>query len=658
MTPFRVARRAVLAALVLAPAVFLPPAADIFGLPKLVVIAVAVLVAVVALAVAPPAGRSGRRASARPVPRAAWFALAFLGAQALAVLASVDRWTSFFGAHERYGGLLPLALHLGMAALVVVPWRDDRDGVWSVAAAMALGGAVLATYVLCQAVGVDAIDWVEKSGAGVRYQAGSMGNSNFAAAYLGTVLPLLWPLARRAEVRWMRLATIALGLELAAALVATKGRGGLLAALVGGGVVLALAGPTRRLDWSRRRWAAVAGLLVVTLTAIGLLLATTTDVLRTESVDIRQREWAGAIGVFLDRPLLGRGPDTFLLSYPPHRTAADGAALGLQIADKPHDVLLELASGSGLIGLGAFLALVGAILVPGVAAVGRRERADRLLPAAFLGTAIGYLAQALFSFDVPGLASVWWVALAVVVLHTEPTVDAKRSPTRTTARWPWLVGSTASLAIVAVLGQATAADLVAGRALAGRGPGAVADAERALARQPHQPAYALLAGGAAEDAVLTTEDAAARGPLLARALAAYRHGLDQQPDNVLLLAGLARTVTLVGRNGETAAFAEADQRWKDALALDPYDWELHRGYGLMLNHWANAGAPGARERAADELRRTVALRPDQAATWSTLALVLESLGRADEAARAAWRGAALAPDDADARALAERLTRP
>jgi Flp pilus assembly protein TadD len=214
------------------------------------------------------------------------------------------------------------------------------------------------------------------------------------------------------------------------------------------------------------------------------------------------------------------------------------------------------------------------------------------------------------------------------------------------------------LAVVVSLAHAQVADLAAGRSLAVDGAPAVTSARRAFGLRPHQPAYALLLGGAAESAAATTEDEAARRPILAEALAAYRRGIRQQPENVLLLAGLARTTTLVARSGEPAAFEEADAQWGRVLELDPYDWELHRGYGLMLNSWANAtgGAVATRSAAADELRRTVDLHPVDGSTWSTLALVLESLGRHADAAAAARRGADLSPGDPEARALADRLT--
>src|SRR5204862_474853 len=69
-----------------------------------------------------------------------------------------------------------------------------------------------------------------------------------------------------------------------------------------------------------------------------------TDLLRTESFSIRAREWSAALDAFGHHPILGTGPDTFEYSFPRYRNRADGAELGLQIADKPHNVFLEHAT--------------------------------------------------------------------------------------------------------------------------------------------------------------------------------------------------------------------------------------------------------------------------------------------------------------------------
>jgi O-antigen ligase/Flp pilus assembly protein TadD len=655
--------------LVGAPAVFVPSMGDIFGLPKLGWVAVCVAVALVAFVVEGPGADDD---DGRPMPRPAVlpFVVAFVAVVALATLTSIDRSTSLLGSYERYGGLLPLLLHLGLAALVLATWWRDPDDTRRLAAAIVGGGIVVASYVIVQVLGFDVIDWVEKSGAGVQYQAGTMGNGDFAAAYLGCALPLAWPLVQGAARRWQRVAIVAAAVELAVALVATKGRGGLLALAVGAVVAVGVVRPWQgSTTWRGRGMAVVCGGAAAVVALLAVVAVATSDVLRTESLDVRTREWAGGVAIFLDRPITGTGPDTYLLRYPAHRSVADGRALGLQIADKPHNLLVEYASSTGILGLAAFLALVGAIFWWGMrATLGRPTPDERLLPAAFLAVAAAYLAQSLFSFDVPALVGVWWVSLAVVVVHGDPVlVEARTSKPRKGARHaaaprpslPLTAGAgVVALLLVGVTLKAVVADVSAGRALATTGETALAHGEAALRMNPAQPAYALTVGAAGEQAGATTADDAARPDLFRRAIAGYRHGLADQPDNVVLRAGLARTLTLLGRAVDRGAFVEADREWRRAIVLDPNDWELHEAYGLMLNDWANAsGSRELRSKAAGELQRALEIRPDRAATWTTLALVLESLGRNQEAAAAAARGLYLDPSNQQAKAIADRLAR-
>lgn len=657
-------RAAVLGVLGLAPVVFWPAASDIFGLPKLAVVVVGVVVAAVAVVAG---GAPGWRST--PVPAVARPLAVFVGAFALATAFSISPATSVLGSYERYNGLLPLLVHVLLASLIVVLWWSDPKATWAIAAAAVAGGVGLAVYVLLQVAGIDPIDWVEKSGGVVRYQAGTMGNSNFAAAYLGTILPLVWPLHRAASQTWVRLLVAVAGVAVAAALVATKGRGGLVAAGVGLVVALALVRPPLPADPARRRAVTAGG--AVGLLALGLVAVyavTSTDLLRTDSFEVRKREWAGGLAVFADRPILGTGPDTFFLRYPGHRTLRDGRELGLQIADKPHNLAIEYAATTGIVGLAAFGVLLGSVGLAAIRGLRRvPEIGDRVLPAGFVAATGGYFAQSLFSFEVPALAGLGWALLAGVVVHVDPRLAARREakPTKRKGKarqearpGAVVVGAVAALAVIIVglLGRFVLADLHAGRSLASSdGDRALDHAERAASLHPWQPAYALSAGGAAEELGATTERDERRPEYLADAAAHYRSGLELQEDNVLLLAGLARTLTLTARSGvDRSAFAEADATWQRSIELDPLDWELHLGYGLMLNSWANAGAD-RRAAAAAALQRSVDIRPEQASTWSTLALVHESLGQLPEAAYASARGAALAPEDPEARALADRL---
>jgi hypothetical protein len=101
----------------------------------------------------------------------------------------------------------------------------------------------------------------------------------------------------------------------------------------------------------------------------------------------RAELWRAALAMWRERPLLGIGPDVFRHIY--------GTHLGLTLFDDrihTNSLYLELLTGAGVIGLGAFLWLAGAALIEGWRALAYageptadRQRGGIILLAAMLG---------------------------------------------------------------------------------------------------------------------------------------------------------------------------------------------------------------------------------------------------------------------------------
>lgn len=613
---------ALLAGVVAVPAVFLPTANDAFGLPKLLTAAVLVVVGWAAWAAQrrPAWPRFGQ------VERAV---AAYIGVVGVATITSIGRIDSLFGSYERYGGLLPLLVHVAFGALLVVAFRGRPDRLALIPVAVTVAAAAVAAYVLLQTAGIDFVQWQEASGADVRYQAGSMGNSDFAGGLLGIALPFAAATAARRQGRGRWVATVASAV-IVVGLVATRSRGGLAAALVGLGV---LAFVERRRIPRRVRVASALGVLaIVTVVALRPAPVEQSGLLRTASFEVRAREWAGAVDAFLERPILGTGPDTFEFVFPQHRSREDGAELGLQIADKPHSILLEKASDTGVLGLAAYLAVMVTAL-----RVARRRPTET---AVFVAGLAAYLAQGAVSIDVPPLALLGWVAIAGIVAAAEPPPARpdKRTPRPTTGRVAVAAGVAAVL-VVGLVVTATA-DLAAHDQ----------QWETAVSRNRVQPFYRFGAAFAAERRGAEAKDAATRSAAFVEARRRYGEVLDMQPRSVFAMLGMARVETLARR------FPEADAWWKRAAAADPNDWEVHNSYGLMLNSWANAsrGDRSLRGQAAEQLEAALRIKPDHVPALVNLAKIRAALGDESGARAAAERALRLDPGNAEAKALAGR----
>ncbi|HVF74183.1 MAG TPA: O-antigen ligase family protein [Acidimicrobiales bacterium] len=587
-----------LAALVAVPLVILPPAADIFGLPKLVVVAVAAAVGWLA--------SPGRLRSIR-MGALEWAVVAYVGVVAISSLFSRSVLDSVFGSHQRYGGLLPLLVYLWFAALVVVAFRGRPDRLDLVPVAVVGSAAVVAAYVLLQTAGVDVYEWEQAAGGTTRYAAGFMGNPDFAGGLLGMALPF----GVRAALMRNRWLFGAATLVVAAGLVATRSRGGLLAGAVG----LLVLGIVERDRVPRRVWVGAGALTGVALALVALRpsFVERTELLRTESVEARGRQWAGAWQVFLDSPVIGTGPDTFEFAFPAHRSGEDGRTLGMQIADKPHNVLLEKATDTGVLGFAAYAAVIVLAF--------RRARREA---AVFVAGLAAYLAQAFVSIDVPPLALLGWVMIAGIVAASAPAAKATRKQAPMVAR-------TVAAAAVVVLGAvALRADLAAGSG----------DWETAASWHPGQPTYRFGAAFADE-----------RGRRFDEAMRHYDDVLAWQPHSVHALAGRARAL------GQAGEYPAADGSWRRAAELDPHNWEVHNGHALLLNAWSNAtrGDRDLRGRAVAKLELTLAIKPDHVPAWINLAKLRAALGDPDGTRRAAEEARRLDPANAEAASLLARL---
>lgn len=176
---------------------------------------------------------------------------------------------------------------------------------------------------------------------------GLMGNKNIAASWLILVvfLPVsgfLNPGASRREKIFFGLCA----LLSSGALLLTRSRAGILAALVSAGLYYCA---VRRVK-NRRIFAAFAA-AIAALAAVLLWSGLLSDV--------RWPIWRAALGMFADRPLLGWGPGAFGVLFPlfvrPDYYVTAGAS---PFNDFAHSRLLELLAGTGIAGTALYLGAV------------------------------------------------------------------------------------------------------------------------------------------------------------------------------------------------------------------------------------------------------------------------------------------------------------
>jgi O-antigen ligase/polysaccharide polymerase Wzy-like membrane protein len=630
-------RVCLMAAVFLSPLVFYRRTVDNFNLPKLTLLWVLGLLAL-ALWIA----WSAERRVWLPRFRLLYAAAAFWVAFVLATVFSQNRAVSLVGVHQRYDGLIPFTLYITIMIAIVGLYWERPDDVREIARAAAAGSILMAVYVLIQAAGLDWIPWRNPGGGNPVFPVGTMGNSNFAGAYLGVTIPFLIYVVTTAKSNFAKAVLgILAGVDLVA-LWTTQTRGG-LAGAVAALVTMAFMYRDRLPKWAR----AMAALVLVAGVALAALAASMVfrtasapssaappivGFFRTETFSSRADYWITALRIFRQHPVLGTGPETFYSNYPPNRTRADGALLGSAIPDKPHNIYLEYAANTGAIGLGSYLILAGLGLWYAYRRARKLQDQERLLLVAFLAAFAGYLVQGTFSIDVVPLAVTGWIALGSITALADPNVvDArerqaaaekqKRKPgskksrrssedtnqVSGSARWPIHAGIALSAAALLALGirPLVADEKAASEAVkqSGRTPvGEVAQGfEQAIRAFPLESTYRRFDATFAQKKAAAASDPAQKVRWLAKALARYQEAYRLLPTtaNLMSLAEVKTAWAEIDPN----RFAEADKAWAALAAYDSTNYQVHQKYAAMLNSWADAlgGDSALQQRAAKQL---------------------------------------------------------
>lgn len=348
------------------PLIFSASSEEVFAVPKLVALGAVGLLVLAAGTV----GYARRQIRFDPVPLVDWCAVVFLGLILASFAVSVDPEQSLWGERWQRQGLLAIFLYLlffyagrvflGRGELLLMLVRS-----------IGVGATLVAGYALIQWAGLDPI-WGELPANRV---FSTIGQPNALGAYLAFSIPLglsCWMIARS---RPSRLAWAAACLVQAVAAAATVSRGAYVAIAVSVvlfGVLLRTERTAlfRRLGLMMISVALLAGaIFTVSASArdsIGQIsdrIAATGDLSPGNSVRMHLDLWLVAGSMIADNPLIGTGPDTYAISFDRYRDdvlPVDRAETfdSLRV-ESPHNGLLAIAVGSGLIALGLYLATLG-----------------------------------------------------------------------------------------------------------------------------------------------------------------------------------------------------------------------------------------------------------------------------------------------------------
>jgi O-antigen ligase len=262
--------------------------------------------------------------------------------------------------------------------------------------------------------------------------SGTMGNANFLGRYLVLVLPLFAAFAINAPGSKQFAVWAGGGVLAFTALVLTYSRASLVGIVVGGLVFVALtrsAGPALR-----RRLALLLGAGVVLLVIIGLIsqaqrgsnprtffytiasrALSVLDGRENDGLGTRLFTWQRSIPVILERPWFGHGPDTGFNALEQVNFEKAVRFNTIAVLDHIHNNYLDIALTQGLIGLGAYLAILFIFmrgLLHTIRAPDAHPEVRILLCGLFSGFA-GCMVNDIFTFSTVSVSMTFWSLIGI-----------------------------------------------------------------------------------------------------------------------------------------------------------------------------------------------------------------------------------------------------
>ena len=345
---------------------------------------------------------------------------AFVLVNILATIFSIDRYTSIFGYYTRFnGGLLSLLCYVALYYVFIEEMRDKRN---RFVRSLLLSSLLVSIYGILQHFGIDKDYWVQDV---QRRVFSTLGQPNWLAAFLVMMIPVslsqMLGRAKGAQLQYVFLPTI-----LYSAFWFTSSRSGLL----GFGAAMAtflifLGKENLKKNWRPLLLVGLSWLLISVLTFTPKIVAAATPSAHPQqtptgsTVQIRLAVWKGTLNLIKDHPLLGTGPETFAYSFLPYRPVELNQTAEWEfLYNKAHNEYLNVAACTGLLGLAAYLWIIGKFILwnlkerlVGLSAT-QGERSETLRTGLFAGW-VGVLVSNFFGFSVVLTSLLFWLYMAL-----------------------------------------------------------------------------------------------------------------------------------------------------------------------------------------------------------------------------------------------------
>jgi O-antigen ligase len=340
--------------------------------------------------------------SSTPITRAV---VLFVFASFVSSLLSIEPTLSVFGIYDRQCGFIGI-LAASFFCLLLAGGLQARG--WergAVLKAMVFSGTIVALYSVLQYFNLDPIPWSKAFG---NRPSSTVGHPDFLGEVLVMTIPLTLSLCYFAGKWELKAAWILFLLIQMGGLFVSQTRGAWIAAAVSIPMFFLLEPFLHRKDARAFRKKALISLLALSLLlgigVSGLLLKPEFRHRALSILNIKEQTriylWRDSFKVIKEHPIFGSGPETFRLSFMPHK--------GIELArmeknvnyDNPHNNYLYLWATTGTVGLIAYFYMLWCCFREGMGRL-RKDR-DDTSPTFYLGMVtalVAYCVSMLTGFD-------------------------------------------------------------------------------------------------------------------------------------------------------------------------------------------------------------------------------------------------------------------
>jgi O-antigen ligase len=350
------------------------------------------------------------------------FGVLFILVSFASILASSNPFErGFYGAFGRNTGFLSYFM-LFIVLLAATELRNTQS-FKKILKALFIAGFLNIVYCLFASTGYDVFNWQNPTTAVL----GTFGNPNFIGAFMGIFagfvsVQIVNHFKNKKYV--LTLSTI-LGLTIYVIYLSDALQGLLVAVF---GITATLYFLIRSMERISRLSSVFLG-TAASFGVVGLLgilnIGPLARFLYKTSITFRGEYWFAGLNMGTNNPFLGVGMDSYGVFYRTYRDESAVLLPGVDVTtDAAHNVVIDIFSGTGVLGVLCYIAIVMIVLKTALSYIRKRKEFDPVFLSLFIPW-LGYQLQSLISINQLGLAIWGWLLSGAVIgyVHSRSAMD-------------------------------------------------------------------------------------------------------------------------------------------------------------------------------------------------------------------------------------------